>query len=519
MKDVQKGRKSWLERLTSPPEDSEDNEQYDDQTQAFRPFPPDDGPRDGAPDDQRPEDQRGHERGGQDYAPEHGRRPEPGHDQERQGFGPGPHQPGSRLAGVEARQQDDFEAAFTPRGLRTPPSDFRTGPQDRVHAMGRPAQAPGPFRTDGGDAEAPERPGFRRTRPGSEGEPAWGGEPPQAPGGGPFGRHDAERHETERPETERHETERHETERPDAEQSEAGRADAGHSEAERPDVEHSGASRTDLDRPDDDRSGTEFGGERRGQAPAGRDHEAAGDEVTERPFTGGSESPESPEVPGSPVGPERNSRSGPNDDHDSAGAERVPDRDRQDAPDSPNALDRPNALGRPHRSDDPDSPAGPSTPGTVDSPGTSDVPVFPGASDVTDGTHAPDGSSEPDEAALRSGDRPGERVEADRPGDRVEADGDDAERRRRIDDLQQRWLDAQAKLLDDPRDAAHEAGLLVGEAMVFVTSTFTEHRDRIERDWREDADLGTDELLSIMRRYRSLFRSVLAASELPEDRR
>ncbi|MFD2079470.1 hypothetical protein SAMN05421678_115198 [Actinopolymorpha cephalotaxi] len=475
MKDVQKGRKSWLERLTSPPEEGEDNEQYDDQTQAFQPFPPDGGPREGSsgdehPEDQRPEDRRPEDRGGQDHSPEYGRRPEPGHDQERQAFGPGPHQQGSRVAGAEGRQPDDFDAAFHPRGLRTPPSDFRTGPQDRVRSMGRSPQAPGAFRPAGGDAEASERPGFRRTQPGSVGEPAWGGEPPQAPGGGAFGRHDAER-----PETGPDDAEHRETERTDAERPETGPADV---------------SRPDPDRPDTDRPDTGLG-EPQGHAPADREQEAAVDEVTERPFTGRADSPET-------TGRERDSWARPAGDHSSAVADSKPGRDRQDGPDS---------------SDGPDVPA---------LPDTSDVPNHSYGSDESDRQFGDRAGTDRDDA-LPSGIGSDEGLAGDGagPDDSVNghAERDDAEHRRRIDDLQQRWLDAQAKLLDDPRDAAHEAGLLVGEAMVFVTSTFTEHRERIERDWRDDADLGTDELLSIMRRYRSLFRSVLAASELPEDRR
>jgi len=70
--------------------------------------------------------------------------------------------------------------------------------------------------------------------------------------------------------------------------------------------------------------------------------------------------------------------------------------------------------------------------------------------------------------------------------------------------------------LDDPRDAVREAGLLIGDAMQFVTSTFSEHRDRIEREWKNNENLTTDELRAVMRRYRNLFQYVLSASQLPD---
>ncbi|WP_020575790.1 hypothetical protein [Actinopolymorpha alba] len=97
-----------------------------------------------------------------------------------------------------------------------------------------------------------------------------------------------------------------------------------------------------------------------------------------------------------------------------------------------------------------------------------------------------------------------------------EAEQIEAARKRHIDELQHRWLVTQAQLLDDPRDAVREAGLLIGDAMQFVTSTFTDHRDRIEREWKNNDSMSTDELRMVMRRYRNLFQYVLAASQLPE---
>lgn len=97
-----------------------------------------------------------------------------------------------------------------------------------------------------------------------------------------------------------------------------------------------------------------------------------------------------------------------------------------------------------------------------------------------------------------------------------EAEQVEAARKRHVDELQHRWLVTQAQILDDPRDAVREAGLLIGDAMQFVTSTFTDHRDRIEREWRHNDSMSTDELRTVMRRYRNLFQYVLSASQLPD---
>lgn len=90
------------------------------------------------------------------------------------------------------------------------------------------------------------------------------------------------------------------------------------------------------------------------------------------------------------------------------------------------------------------------------------------------------------------------------------------ERQQQVDELQHRWLVTQAQILDDPRDAVREAGLLIGDALQFLTTTLASHRDRIEGSWKNDSELSTDELRDIMRRYRTLFQYVLSVTQIPE---
>lgn len=87
----------------------------------------------------------------------------------------------------------------------------------------------------------------------------------------------------------------------------------------------------------------------------------------------------------------------------------------------------------------------------------------------------------------------------------------------RVTELQRRWLFTQAQLLDDPGEAVLEAGRLIGDAMRLATGTVDEQRNRIERRWQADAHVDTDELRSIMQRYRSLFQYVLAADSLVDE--
>lgn len=106
-----------------------------------------------------------------------------------------------------------------------------------------------------------------------------------------------------------------------------------------------------------------------------------------------------------------------------------------------------------------------------------------------------------------------EQAEPIRPREEAQPRGS---RNREIEELQRRWLIAQAKLLDDPREAVQEAGVLVGDAMQLISVTFSEHRGRIERVWKDDANLETDELRSVMQRYRKLFQDVLSVCQLPD---
>lgn len=122
-------------------------------------------------------------------------------------------------------------------------------------------------------------------------------------------------------------------------------------------------------------------------------------------------------------------------------------------------------------------------------------------------------------AAAPSGPSPAPQAPAaaPAPSGAVDEGSSGAGRKWQIEELQHRWLITQAQLLDDPRDAVHEAGVLVAEAMQLVAAAFGEQREQIEREWKENAELGTDELRAVMQRYRKLFQYVLRACQSPES--
>lgn len=128
------------------------------------------------------------------------------------------------------------------------------------------------------------------------------------------------------------------------------------------------------------------------------------------------------------------------------------------------------------------------------------------------------GATEPTAASPKTVDTPmpSSGAPAVQPGPAGEGESGPT-RKWQIEELQHRWLITQAQLLDDPREAVHEAGLLIGEAMQLVTAAFTAQRDQIEREWKSNANLDTDELRSVMQRYRKLFQYVLRACNSSES--
>ena len=79
------------------------------------------------------------------------------------------------------------------------------------------------------------------------------------------------------------------------------------------------------------------------------------------------------------------------------------------------------------------------------------------------------------------------------------------------DRFRQRWNDAQARFVDDPREAVQSADALVAELMQTLASSFSEHKGRLESAWQSGEDPDTEELRQALQRYRSFFDRLLSA--------
>jgi hypothetical protein len=77
--------------------------------------------------------------------------------------------------------------------------------------------------------------------------------------------------------------------------------------------------------------------------------------------------------------------------------------------------------------------------------------------------------------------------------------------------FQQRWSDAQARFVDDPREAVQTADGLVAELMQTLAQSFSQHKGQLEAQWQSGGDPDTEELRQALQRYRSFFDRLLSA--------
>ena len=77
------------------------------------------------------------------------------------------------------------------------------------------------------------------------------------------------------------------------------------------------------------------------------------------------------------------------------------------------------------------------------------------------------------------------------------------------EEAERRWLDIQAKFVDEPRSSVEEANALVAELVDRLVSGFGEERSRLEAQWARGDDVTTEDLRVTLQRYRSFFGRLL----------
>jgi len=79
------------------------------------------------------------------------------------------------------------------------------------------------------------------------------------------------------------------------------------------------------------------------------------------------------------------------------------------------------------------------------------------------------------------------------------------------EEFRTRWDSIQTGFVDEPRQAVEQADHLVDEAMKKLSSTFTDERAGLERQWSQGDDVSTEDLRMALQKYRTFFERLLAA--------
>lgn len=77
------------------------------------------------------------------------------------------------------------------------------------------------------------------------------------------------------------------------------------------------------------------------------------------------------------------------------------------------------------------------------------------------------------------------------------------------DHFRTRWNEIQGKFLDEPRAAVQQADALVSEVIEQITQRFANEHSLLEGQWKQGADVSTEDLRKALQRYRSFFNRLV----------
>lgn len=76
--------------------------------------------------------------------------------------------------------------------------------------------------------------------------------------------------------------------------------------------------------------------------------------------------------------------------------------------------------------------------------------------------------------------------------------------------LRSEWRRIQASFVDAPEQSVREADELVARAIKRLSENFSGERSRMEHDWSQGQEVGTEDFRQALRRYRSFFERLLS---------
>ncbi len=82
--------------------------------------------------------------------------------------------------------------------------------------------------------------------------------------------------------------------------------------------------------------------------------------------------------------------------------------------------------------------------------------------------------------------------------------------KREGEDLRERWTTIQAGFVDDPQKAVKDADELVSSAIEQLAEGFRAQRNQLEKGWRSEGQISTEDLRLAVQQYRMFFDRLLS---------
>ena len=79
-----------------------------------------------------------------------------------------------------------------------------------------------------------------------------------------------------------------------------------------------------------------------------------------------------------------------------------------------------------------------------------------------------------------------------------------------LEELRNRWSGVQTAFVDEPRQGAEQADVLVASVMKRLAEVFAEERSKLEQQWDRGDNVSTEDLRIALQRYRSFFHRLLS---------
>ena len=76
--------------------------------------------------------------------------------------------------------------------------------------------------------------------------------------------------------------------------------------------------------------------------------------------------------------------------------------------------------------------------------------------------------------------------------------------------MQTQWEEIQGRFVDNPREAVQQAEAFVSEMVEKTTAMINNEKRTLEKDWKQESDISTEDLRQMIKRYRNFFNRLVS---------